>query len=297
MKHGQIAQLVQAIAPSLGQANIRCAGMGECYQAWWVGEEHIFRVPLDKGEERALEVEMAVLPRLAQTVDAMIPVPQFLGRDTATGVLGLGHRAVLGKPLTVGRLAGLTDAKRQTLAAHVAQFFTQLRQYPLAAVGVELPLVADLYGPDADLAAVKELVFPRMEEQDVAACMRMAERFQLCPTADWSLVHGDLGPEHIYLDGEDRFVGVIDFGNLSRGDPSFDLSAMIYGAGLQFAKEILIHMAPGRAEEELVRARTRCIWEFLTWGAEELGEGHTEEVDREIPKISGLIAAEHPWWC
>ena len=55
-------------------------------------------------------------------------------------------------------------------------------------------------------------------------------------------------------------------------------------------------MMLGTPQEELVRARIRCIWEHLTWSVEELEEEHTNEVDAEIPKIAGLIDAVNLWW-
>ncbi len=292
----QITEIVHAVAPTLENASIRRAGKGECYEAWWVGDDHVFRVPLDKSEGRALEVEMAVLPQLAEKLEVKIPAPEFLWRDETTEYVVLGHRAVHGKPLTSERLAHLSSLRRDALAVVISPFFTQLHDYPLESVDVELPLVANLNGRRENISAIEKLVFPRMTSLDVAACIDMEKYFAPCPPEKWTLLHGDLGPEHIFLDENDEVTGIIDFGNLSRGDPNFDLSAVIYGSGLQFAREVLNHMMLGNAQEELVRVRIRCIWEYLTWSVEELEEEHTNEVDAEIPKIAGLIDAVNLWW-
>ena len=292
----QITAIVHAIAPTLANASIRRAGTGECYEAWWVGDDHIFRVPLDKSEERALAVEMAVLPQLAEKLDATIPVPEFIGHDVATGYVVLGHRAVRGEPISSDGLAHLSRLRHDALASAVARFLTQLQDYSPGAVDVELPLVVNLYDHHEDASAIEQLVFPRMTAGDVAACVDMAKSFEPCPPERWTLVHGDLGPEHILVDEDDAFTGVIDFGNLSRGDPSFDLSSVIYDSGLQFARKILNHMMYSNAQQQLVRARVRCIWEFLTWSAEELEEGRSNEVNAKMAKISNLIDATHLWW-
>ncbi|UGT54618.1 aminoglycoside phosphotransferase family protein [Nocardia asteroides] len=52
-----------------------------------------------------------------------------------------------------------------------------------------------------------------------------------------TVVHGDLGPEHVLVDGG-RVSGVIDFGDVHLGDAANDLAWPLYGAPAEFAAAI-----------------------------------------------------------
>jgi aminoglycoside phosphotransferase (APT) family kinase protein len=66
------------------------------------------------------------------------------------------------------------------------------------------------------------------------------------PPANPRLIHGDLGPAHIRVVG-DQVAGVIDWGDCGVGDPALDLSWVLYGAKSPFARAARAAYAPDNA--------------------------------------------------
>jgi aminoglycoside phosphotransferase (APT) family kinase protein len=71
------------------------------------------------------------------------------------------------------------------------------------------------YGPSLVKNGLEELV-------DVVAQRLLDVRTQFAGPR--CLVHGDFGPKHVFVDEDDRIVGIIDFGNVQSGDATFDLA-------------------------------------------------------------------------
>lgn len=272
---------LRTIAPELAEAELRPAGSGECYVAWWVGDEHIVRIAKD-GAADALETEMAVLPALADAIDLAIPRPIHLGKDPSTGRTLLVHEAVRGVPLLPALKARLSTAERHRLAQSLATFLGQLQAYDSSSIPVQLP-ESRTHPSHFDQRSIERVVFPRMPAHHVESCRALAETFEPCLRSAWVLVHADLYDHHVLVDDHDRsLAGVIDFGDLSQGDPAYDLSTLMDDFGLDFVAE-LVHALPHPARaHDLARARFYCVWEALSWAAEELAAGRTEEVDEKI---------------
>lgn len=83
-----------------------------------------------------------------------------------------------------------------------------------------------------------------------------------------TIVHGDLGPEHILVEG-DHVSGVIDFGDTHLGDAANDLAWPLYGAPAAFAAAVAT--AYGRTDSLRRRAllwHQLGPWHEVTYGAD-----------------------------
>jgi aminoglycoside phosphotransferase (APT) family kinase protein len=244
---------LRSLLPELAEAPVRLAGSGECYEAWWVGDRHIVRfAPTDP--DPGFSVEMAVLPRLAEAIETPIPRPLRLGRDPTTGGAVLVQEAVIGTPLLPEVWAGLNEAQRRSLAAEIGRFLAQLQAVPLALASVELP-EARFHGKHLQPQAIEQTVFPRMPAADVAACRALAEAFEPCPPASWVFAHDDLYNHHVLIRDDASLAGVIDFGDLGRGDPNCDLGTLLDDFGLDFVADVLCDQPPDVVRRRLSRAR------------------------------------------
>jgi aminoglycoside phosphotransferase (APT) family kinase protein len=102
-----------------------------------------------------------------------------------------------------------------------------------------------------------------------------------------SVVHADLGPEHIRVVGE-RVGGVIDWGDCCIGDPALDLAWTTLGAAPPFAAAVVAAYAPDDAR--LARARDWHLlgpWHEVLYG---LGEGGPEFVESGL---AGVVTRLH----
>jgi len=133
-----------------------------------------------------------------------------------------------------------------------------------ASVDAELP--DDPFGR-ADMA----VRVPRAEEQLAelehkgmwrrpAAVGRLLDAARDLPRpAPTAIVHGDLYFRHLLVDESDRLAGVIDWGDLCRGDPAVDLS-MLWSLTPEGRREFLaVYPISG---EQLLRARMLGLFLF-----------------------------------
>jgi aminoglycoside phosphotransferase (APT) family kinase protein len=124
-------------------------------------------------------------------------------------------------------------------------------------------------------------VLPRLPRHARADGAELLERVSAAPS-DARLTHGDLGPEHIRVVGEE-VTGFIDWGDCCVRDPAIDLAWTVFGATRPFADAVL---AAYGADEALV-ARGLDLhllgpWHEVLYG---LGEGGPDFVDSGLAGV------------
>ncbi|MGH1345747.1 MAG: phosphotransferase [Nannocystales bacterium] len=283
---------LRSFVPELANAPLRPAGVGECYEAWWIGDGHIVRFASNDSERDAsnpLAVEAALLPSLAEAIEVRIPRPTQLGCDPATGRSMLVHEAVLGSPLLAESWDALTPTQRRALAVDIGRFVRELQ-----AVGIDTapvrPPETRFHGLYSHVEAIERLVLSQMPRSAAESCRRLAQEVEPCPREAWVFVHGDLYDHHVLVADDARLAGVIDFGDLGVGDPACDLGTLMDDFGIEFVREALgdSPLAPQR----LARARFYCVWEALAWAAEELAAGPVEGMADHLRRVGHLALAQ-----
>lgn len=178
-----------------------------------LGDELAVRLPRRELAAALVEKERRWLPLLAERLPVAVPVPVAAGRP------GDGypwHWSII--PWFQGRRAiDLHATQRDAVADQLAEV--------LLALHVPSP-------PEAPINPVRGIP---MAERDGVARERLArepallhEWVRAVNAPVWSAppvwVHGDVHPGNVLLEG-DRIVALIDFGDLSSGDPACDLAA------------------------------------------------------------------------
>ncbi|MFE3453678.1 phosphotransferase [Nonomuraea sp. NPDC059194] len=187
-----------------------------------------------------LLMETTVMPWLAPRLPMRVPVPRVVSRDP----LVVRHEAVPGGPVD------------ELTAAHgreVGAFLRTLHGVDVAeAVGRGLP---DRAAQEREMLVerLRHEVVPRLVDRGPA--MALLDRVGGLP-AD-TVVHGDLGSEHLLAEGGE-LTGVIDFSDAHVGDRALDLSWILYGTPRAFAEAVADEY--GVTEEERDRA---LVWHQL----------------------------------
>lgn len=212
-----VAALVEAQHPDLA-GPLRLVSDGWDNQLYRLGDAHAVRIPRREVAAHLIEHEQQMLPGIAQRVHARVPVPVRVGVaseafpfpwsivewiDGIDGAsLGAGERAGLAEPLAafVGELAVPTpDAPRNPVR------------------GVPLSTRAE-----AVRTRLRSLS-GRMEVADLEQAWREA-----LAAPEWSgpplLLHGDLHPGNLLLTPDGGLAAVLDFGDVTSGDPATDLA-------------------------------------------------------------------------
>jgi aminoglycoside phosphotransferase (APT) family kinase protein len=181
----------------------------------------------------------------------------------------LAHRALHGVALTRARLRRLAPAARAAIAGQIGRFFQQLHTFSPSAVPVSVPALDVLAAGRARREEIEARVFPRLPPSCARRCLELLEAFE--PSPRRALLHGDLYQQHLLLDPRRQsLAGIIDFGDLGRGDADSDLRTVLDDLGPAFLRAVLRAEPPERAVKRFERARVYCIWDALAWNLEQI---------------------------
>jgi aminoglycoside phosphotransferase (APT) family kinase protein len=228
----------------------------------------VVRVPRRAEGAVCLRDELAWLPRLAPHLPVRVPVSDVVvpGDDAFEWPIA-GYPMIAG--VTADRTAGdgLDDAR---VARRIAAALHALHRLDLD----------DDHGAPGDRMRKGDLAF-RMRDIEVRA-RDLVERGEIpaevgrrcvAAAAAWAgvhevtlaearWVHGDLHPRHIVIDGG-RLSGIIDWGDLHRGDPAVDVSLAWTLLGARARAAFLGELTPDPDLE--VRARLRALFYGLVF--------------------------------
>lgn len=215
-------ELVRALLtdqhPDLASLPLADAGGGWDNNVYRLGENLAVRLPRRAAAASLIEHEQRWLPELASRLPLPIPVPLRIGRP------GRGFpwswSVVAWLP---GRPAMIAPPDDPALAAVELGAFVAALHRPAADDAPSNPLRG------VPLASRTETVYERVSQLegilDGAAVLALWNR--LAETPRWSgsplWVHGDLHPGNLLVNGG-RLSAVIDFGDLTAGDPATDFS-------------------------------------------------------------------------
>ena len=224
----------------------------------------VHRTPRFPDREPQLRREVALLSWLAPLLPIRVPVPEVVSENPFT----VRHAYLPGGPCP-----GTSPAQ----GAAIGDFLRALHgvdREEAVAHGARDAAAAHVETLDT-LARMEREVLPLLPLSLARRGEALLERMSTPPPIT-SVIHGDLGPEHIRVVGE-QIGGVIDWGDSCVGDPAVDLAWTTLGSDPPFAGALVAAYRP----DDSLRARARDWhllgpWHEVLYG---LGEGGPELVE------------------
>ncbi len=248
-----LARRLLAQFPELRLASLRPLAEGWDNAVWVADERYAFRFPRRQIAIPGVELELAVLPKLAPLLPLPVPDPVFRGRPAE------GYPwPFFGSELLPGREtcdAQLDDEARLEVALQLAGFLRTLHAVELDEA---LPIDADSRADMTRRVPLARRDLGDLERLGVwrapAAVERILEAAErLRPAETPSVVHGDLHFRHVLVEGS-RATGVIDWGDLCRSDPAIDLQ-LLWSFVPPEGRTAFLDAYGALGEEQLLRAR------------------------------------------
>jgi aminoglycoside phosphotransferase (APT) family kinase protein len=212
-----VRALLRAQHPDLARLRLTLTAVGWDNVTYRLGERLAVRLPRIRAGSELLRHEQSWLPVLAARLPIRVPVPERLGEPQ--GEMFPWRWSVV--PWIPGRSAehGLPDPEQ---AALFGGFLAALHQPAPAGFprndwrGVSLADVAE---------RVDRQLHDVADEVPVAAVRELwGTALAARPDPLTTCVHGDLHPKNLVVDNG-RLAGVLDWGDMTAGDPAIDLAA------------------------------------------------------------------------
>lgn len=219
LEEAQVRELVRTVSPELASLPLTRIAEGWDNVTWRLGTGFAVRIPRRELAAPLIRHEHRALPQLAMHLAAAgvrTPLPVFAGEPTSAFpwpwsiVPWLPGRQVLGLP-------------RHRNTAWAGQLATALS-------ALHRPAPAD--APHNPVRGVRlenrdESIRSRLAELPARVATPLAALWKMgldaAPSAESVWIHGDLHPGNILVDG-DRLVALLDFGDVTAGDPAYDLA-------------------------------------------------------------------------
>ncbi len=252
-----VIEAMRTALPNADTSRATIVGNGWDVIAWRVPApdgDWLLRVPRLAEARPTIEAQH----RLAVTLDGTgLPMPReprlLRGADGAV-VAGL-YRYVDGE---VARVSG--RAARQRLATSIADFLSTLHALD-PAIGERCgatPSVPwrDTYQPMIERCASMLAPATAAWVRATGSRLEQASRTMVPLT----LLHADLKPEHVLVDGEQRILAVLDFEGVQVSDPARDFSRLIQNWDPAFAS-VVLRGYRGRVDDGFL-VRAQCYRDF-----------------------------------
>lgn len=230
-------------------------GRGTDSVAYLVDHEWVFRFPMVPAARDSLRTEIALLPRLRPGLPLATPEFEHFGR-AGRELLFVGYRVLPGVPLTAERVAALGRDDQERALDALAGFLGALHAFPLETARharvVERMTRGAYHDRQRDLPRQLAHLLTAAEVAHLDGVFARYERDHAPHRQAPGLLHADLKPAHIVYDVSARRVtGVLDWGDVSLGDPDFDLAVIAMFFGREFLGRLLAHL-PSRDPDRVL---------------------------------------------
>lgn len=218
------AALIRRAFPELSGQPVRPLGEGWDNLAVQVGG-WVFRLPRRQLGAACMDAEIDVMPTLARLLEVPVTAPvkvagpfedypwRFAGYPRLEGLTGCDPR--------------LDDAQRGAAAPALGRALAQLHGLPPDTPGLASAPPDRLRRTDLPFRAgqLRERVRGWPEEAEIEGWMQPLLGAPPWPEAP-RLVHGDLYARHVLIHASGGLAGILDWGDVHRGDPALDLQVL-----------------------------------------------------------------------
>ncbi len=255
-----VRSLLRAQHPDLANLPLQTIDSGWDNAMFRLGSELIVRMPRRVAVTKLIEHEQDWLPQLAPLLPIAVPAPVRVGRPAENYP---SRWSIV--PWLRGRNADLCEP-RVDQAERMAAFLCALHR-PAPANAPLNPYRGVPLRERAEQIAVR---IRRLEEQttllndDVVRVYQEAIDTPVDVEPTW--LHGDLHGGNLLVDDDGVITGVIDWGDMSRGDRATDLATLWMNFGESKARENAMRACNGVSDATWRRAKGWAVFYGVTLG-------------------------------
>jgi aminoglycoside 2''-phosphotransferase len=269
---------IESEVPGLSVGSAHLIGEGWTARAYRVNDELVFKFPKRATDWDELDREIAFLAYGRPLLPLPVAEHLFQIRKSQGAPHGYGvYRNIPGEAV---RVSELSDAARADLAASLARFLRSLHDLRVAPdMESVLRTVDERMVSEHRLSEAQEKVAPSLTVQERRCLGDLLSRYKEA-AEDFSerIIHADFSAQHILYAGG-AVTGILDWGEVSFGDPDYDFCYLYGEFGEAFVREVASQYAHP-AVDRLVR-KAHFYWLVDQIDAIAYGSGRAPAGDEE----------------
>lgn len=262
---GTVYELITAQFIDLKPWDVKYFAEGWDNYIYEVNNEYLFRFPRRKFAIPFIKTEIHILPFLQTKKMSNIPIITHMGEPNQKYPHPFyGYKKILGKPFTCFKLS---PNDYQQLAADLGLFLRKLHDVSMNGSNHvnlrsdELNRMNPITRTDKfkeNLASIKRInpIYPIEKWNNL---MMESVKKGFITKAPNVIVHGDLYALQIIINDQNRFNGVIDWGDVHWGDPAVDLAVLHTIIPYQYHNTVYENYGKV-TEDDWHRARFRALY-------------------------------------
>ncbi|MFE7630751.1 phosphotransferase family protein [Kocuria sp. NPDC057446] len=229
-------QRIAAAFPDLAWSRARKVTEGWDHVVVILDDALVFRFPQEAPYTEALAREVEVLDHLGPRLPVRIPRYDRVAPDGSFA----GYPLLPGRTLQPEVLDSLDGTAREALVDQLAGFLSALHTAPVAGTPLEQVPPSCLAEDQDDVRSAAAAHLPALltaaELDDVERILGEVDALLAADLPD-VVVHNDVYSRHLLWDDDAARLGVIDFSDMSVGDPAVDF-AELYEYGEDFVRAV-----------------------------------------------------------
>lgn len=205
-----------------------------------INHEYVFKFPKYPEGIEKLKREIDVLDILNRYISLDIPKGKYFNVDALkVGQVYCGYKMIKG--VSFGNEIYNNVEDKKNIAVQLATFLKQLHSIPVKEVrSCSVKIIDNRSEWESVFNRIQEKLFSFMKKESQELIYDnfnrfLNQNFKIMNT----LIHGDFGPSNIIFDLDKQIIsGIIDFNDVSIGDPASDIASLIgpFGYGKAFVK-------------------------------------------------------------
>lgn len=256
----KLLELIKKAFPELVWSSYKYIDEGWDHQVIILDDNIVFRFPTDEDYADKLGTEIKVLDYLQSFIKT--PTPQYIYLPKPLSFAG--YQIVKGETLTKAVFDNLSLVDQQLVAVQLADFLTALQglyveQIPMGKV--EVSMLAEDQAVTKTVAEQHLKTLLTLEDWNMVQAILTETDSLIASNNPKTFIHNDVYSRHLLWDVDEHQVGVIDFSDMTIGDPAIDFSE-IHEYGFEFVRTVYDTYKGPKDKTFLSRA-----WTYQKWAA------------------------------
>lgn len=223
--------------------SIRVLGSGYDSVAYLVNNEYVFKIKFSANKKKGYEKEKAIYDFLNKNLATDIKIPNIEYSHISDEASILGYKQIKGKFLTPELYKTLLPEEKELLKQDIAKFLKQM--HDLDCSEISRYKIDNKQNVLEEYQLLRNTIYDSLSDVEKEYIEKFMKRLYSTTIFDDKkcLCHNDFSCNHLLLDENNRFCGVIDFGDSGIIDEYCDFIYLLENSeeeiGINFGEDIL----------------------------------------------------------